>query len=256
MAQGNGDEASRQVVSTALRHAESNDLAAARSALESNAEPVDISRRYAELARALYRERKDVTRMLAIARAGVQYCLDAAEWLILKDAVAAEALKNNAKVMAYNAAANSWPGWGDEGVVIEKAHILDATELATRSLQLVEELKLGHRQLGNSHWLIGALHLAGGRSDDAIAALTRARDEFRNGGSRASELLTRGYIAVARKRRDAERHADELEEICRQLQQDGSSEAMAFIQQLKTADRLLAAREAEEGAERTLDHRA
>jgi hypothetical protein len=256
MAQGNDDDASRRVPSTALRHAESNNLAAARSMLEANAGPVEVSRRYADVAKALYKERKDITQMLAVAKAGIEYCLDAAECLTSKDPATSETLKTNAKVMAYNAAANSWPGWGDEGVVIEKPHIQDAIELATRSLQLVEELKLGDRQRGNGHWLIGALHIAGGRSNEAIAALTRARDAFRTGGARAYELMALGYIAVARKRGDAgERHADELDEICRQLQQDGSPDAMAFFQQLKTADRLLATRHAEEGAKRVFADR-
>jgi hypothetical protein len=33
-------------------------------------------------------------------------------------------------------------------------------------------------------------------------------------------------------------YRDELDEICRALQQEGSSEALAFVRQLRTADRL------------------
>lgn len=49
------NDAYHQALSEALRHAESNDFAAVRSAIESNAEPVEASRRYADLAQALYR---------------------------------------------------------------------------------------------------------------------------------------------------------------------------------------------------------
>ncbi len=82
---------------------------------------------------------------------------------------------------------------------------------------------------------------AAGRSDDAIVALTRARDAYGAGGERTSELLALGYLALARRRQDTpERHRAELEEICLQLQQDGSPQAMAFVNQLRTAaDRLL-----------------
>ena len=93
-------------------------------------------------------------------------------WSASKDPSAARQLKNNAKVIAFNAAANSGPGWGGEGVVIKQEHIQDATDLALRSLQLVEELELGHEQVGYGLWLIGALQLAGGQSDEAISALT------------------------------------------------------------------------------------
>ena len=125
----------------------------------------------------------------------------------------------SAKKAGACAAADSWPGWGDEGIVITQLHIANGLELAQRSLELVEHLKLGHRQVGTSQWLVGALHLAAGRSDEAIAAPTRARDAYGAGGERASELLALGYLALARSRQDAlERHRAELEEICLQLQ--------------------------------------
>ena len=57
---------------------------------------------------------------------------------------------------------------------------------------------------------------------------------------RVSELLALGYLALARSRQGTpERHRNELEEICQQLQKDGSPQAIAFVNQLRTADRLL-----------------
>ena len=236
MVEDNSEVVSKQTLSEALRHAESNDLAAMRSVIEADADAAEVAQRYANLAQALYRERKNVTQMLAVAKAGIAYCLSAAERAGATDPVAAATLKTKAKAIAYNAAANSWPGWGDDA----PSHIADASDLAQRSLELVEDLKLGHRQVGTSQWLVGALHLAAGRSDDAIVALTRARDAYGAGGERASELLALGYLALACSRQDTpERHRAELEEICLQLQQDGSPQAMAFVKQLRTADRLL-----------------
>ena len=239
MAQGSDSVAFQQALSEALRHAESNDLGAIRSVLEANADAVEVSQRYANLARTLYNQRKDVARMVAVAKAGVQYCLDAAARLTSKDPAAAETLKNNAKVIACNAAANSWPGWGDEGVVIKQTDIQQGADLATCSLKLVKQLKLGQDQLGNAHWLIGALHLAAGRSGDAITALTRARESFRAGANRISELMALGYLALTHKRQGVPEGPDELEEVCNELQKDGSQDAIAYVQQLRTADRLL-----------------
>jgi hypothetical protein len=240
MVQGSREAVSKQTLSEALGHAERNNLAAMRSVLEADADAAEIAQRYADMAQALYRERKNVTQMLAVAKAGIAYCLSAAERAAAKDPAAAATLKTKAKVIAYNAAANSWPGWGDEGIVIEPLHIEEASGLAARSLELVEDLKLGHRQLGTSQWLVGALHLAAGRSDDAIAALTRAHDAYAAGGERVSALLALGYLALARSRQGtSERYRTELEDICQQLQKDGSPQAMAFVNQLRTADRLL-----------------
>jgi hypothetical protein len=240
MVHGNSEAGSKQILSEALRLADGNELAAMCSLLEAGANAAEIAQSYADVAQALYRERKNVTQMLAVAKAGVAYCLSAAEQVAAKDPAAAVMLKTKAKVIAYNAAANSWPGWGDEGIVIEPLHIEEASGLAARSLQLVEDLKLGHRQLGTSEWLVGALHLAAGRSHDAIAALTRAHDAYAAGGEHTSALLALGYLALARSRQGTpERYRPELEEICQRLQTDGSPQAMAFVKQLRTADRLL-----------------
>jgi tetratricopeptide (TPR) repeat protein len=240
MTETTGEAASKQTLSEALRHADSNDLATAQAIIESGSDATGVAQRYADLAQALYREHKNVTQMLAIAKAGIAYCLVAAEQVAAQDPAAAVTLKTKAKAIAYNAAANSWPGWGDDGIVITPSHIEEAVGLAVRSLALVEDLKLGQRQLGTSQWLVGALHLAAGRSDDAIAALMRAHDTYAAGGERIAELLALGYLALARSRQGApERSRAELEEICQRLQTDGSPQAMAFVKQLRTADRLL-----------------
>ena len=60
--------------------------------------------------------------------------------------------------------------------------------------------------------------------------LSRARDAYAAGGERVPELLALGYLALARGRQGTpERHRNELEEICQQLQKDGSPQAIAFV---------------------------
>ena len=148
MAQGNREAVSKQTLSDALRHAESNDLATMQSVLEADADAAEVAQRYATLAQALYHERKNVSQMLAVAKVGIAYCLDAAERTATKDQAAAVALKTKAKVIAYNAAANGWPGWGDDGIVITQSHIEEAFDLAQRSLELVNDLKTRAASLG------------------------------------------------------------------------------------------------------------
>ena len=71
MVPGNSEDLSKQTLSEALGHAESNDLAAMRSVIEADADAAEVAQRYANLAQALYHERKNVTQMLAVARVGI-----------------------------------------------------------------------------------------------------------------------------------------------------------------------------------------
>ena len=128
--------------------------------------------------------------MAAIGKAAVRYHLKRSE--LARDVAATVKLKTAAKTLAYNVAANCWPGWGDEGVVIEASHIDAGLELAILSLRLVEELALGPHQLGNAHWLVGALQLAAGRLDASLLSFGQARDAFASIGG--SERAARGRL--------------------------------------------------------------
>jgi hypothetical protein len=226
--------------SRAMGLVDSAGLAAALSYVETSGDPISVARNYGDLVRALYDVRKDVSQMLVAARAGIRHCLEAAERLGSDDPASAAVLKENAKTIAFNAAANSWPGWGDDGIVIDQHHLVEAMDLASLSLRLVEDLQLGNKPLGTARWLVGAIHLAAGRLDEATAAFARARDAYRADGRRVSELLAEGYRALARKRGPHSRDAvSEFDDIARQLEQDGSPAALAFLRQLVTADRLL-----------------
>ena len=89
MVQGDGEVGSKQALVEALRLADSTSSRPVRSVLEAGADPTDIAQRYADVAQALYRERKNVTQMLAVAKAGITYCLSAAA----EDPAAAATLK-------------------------------------------------------------------------------------------------------------------------------------------------------------------
>jgi hypothetical protein len=224
----------------AFVQADPRDMKSACVALEAGPDPLEIGRRYASLIRELYGVHKDVTRMLRAAEAGVAFCLSAAKRMSSTNPTGAAALRRQAQVLCYNAAANSWPGWGDEGIAITKEHIGAAIPLAQHGLQLVLDLNLGHRQRGTSHWLVGALFLAAGKCDDALAALTASSQEFHAEGSPPHELLADGYIVLTRRRhRLTPSQTGDLDDICAQLEQYGSQEALAFSKQLRTADRLL-----------------
>jgi hypothetical protein len=108
VSQSNDESNWRQAQTEAMRLVESGNFPAAISYLEAGEDAVTVSANYIRFAQSLYHERKDVSRMLDAARRGIAYSLDAAA----RDAPEAMAatLKENAKTIAFNAAANCWPG--------------------------------------------------------------------------------------------------------------------------------------------------
>ena len=131
------------------------DLASAIGRVESGGEAEQVSADHALLIKILYGEHSDVANMAAVGKAAVRYHLRRSE--LERDVAATLKLKTAAKKLAYNVAANCWPGWGDEGVVIEASHVDAGLELAMLSLRLVEELELGS---GKAAWVFKVNNLS------------------------------------------------------------------------------------------------
>ena len=226
-------------VDFALASIRRGDLTSAIGRVESDDDAEQVSADYTLLIKILYGQHKDVTSMVAVGKAAIRYHLRQSE--LERDVAAALKLKTAAKRLAYNVAANCWPGWGDEGVVIEAAHIDAGLELAMLSLRLVEELGLGPQKLGNARWLVGALQLAAGRLDASLLSFGQARDASASIGETTSVLLADGYRAIAHRQAAdrADRSAQELDDVIDRLMADGSKQARAFADQLRTASRIL-----------------
>jgi hypothetical protein len=225
-------------VTLALQHIGSKDLAGAQRCLEADGDSEKVSGYYAELIKTLYTQNKDIPGMLALGRAGIDYQLRQAKGVATDDAALSVRLRTAAKRLAFNVAANCWPGWGDDGVVIEAAQIEEGLALAKLSLGLVQELALGQQQLGTAFWLVGALDLAAGRTDAALAGFDSARAHFLSAGEQSEVLLGDGYRAIALST-TGEGADVGLDQVIGQLQQDGSEKAKFFIGQLRTAARIL-----------------
>ncbi len=150
------------------------------SRVEAISNPMEASGAFIELSRQVYRKLKNVSSMVALGNAGTEFALLKAA--SSGNSADAEKLKEYAKILAFNTAANCWPGWGDVGIVIKTDHLKAGLKLAGLSRELVAELNLGHKQRGTAHWLIGALDLAMGQYAEARAELQRAKEEFQAGG--------------------------------------------------------------------------
>src|SRR5689334_3373675 len=116
------------LLARALRAFDANDIEHAISVITSSADPLEAGAAFAALGKALYRDRKDVTAMIAIGEAGVTFCLQEAGSAV--DAATAAALKKRARNIAFNTATNCWPGWGDDGIRIDEGHLQSGLALA------------------------------------------------------------------------------------------------------------------------------
>jgi hypothetical protein len=189
----------------------------------------------------LYRHYHDVTSMITAGEMGLAYCLRKAA--LESDDGKTRALKKLGKVIAFNTAANCWPGWGDAGIVVEEAQIKAGIKLANESRDLVMELALGPHEQGTAHWLVGALALAVGRFVAARVAFEQAEQVFlTDDATSCCALMARGYVALAQKLDPHSRveGADRLSEILERLRAQGSKDATFFADQLVTANRVLA----------------
>ncbi|HEX3422257.1 MAG TPA: hypothetical protein VHS33_02485 [Sphingomicrobium sp.] len=191
----------------------------------------------------LYKSYRDVGGMVLAAYLGVTWCLGQAS--LQTDAQTETALRRRAHAMSFNAAANCWPGWGDEGVTIGRAHVIAGLSLAGTCLSLSRDLELGPKAQGKAYWLVGALELALGHLGAARAAFQDAeRSNVLADGEGAGALMAKAYDALAAKHEQA--NSDEagsaLQRGLARLRSHGSEDAQFFADQIERAERIFDAR--------------
>jgi hypothetical protein len=203
-------------------------------------DPITMGGALGTVVRKLYQGSQDVTNMIAAGDLGLAYCLRKAA--LESDRDKTRELKKLGKMIAFNTAANCWPGWADADVVIEEAHIRAGIKLAAQCRNLMQELALAPREQGGAHWLVGALELAGGGFEVARASFEQAEHWFLTDDHLLPyALMARGYMALARKAdpRSRQEGADALIEVLDRLRAEGSKDAVFFADQLGTAERVL-----------------
>jgi hypothetical protein len=234
------DERSESLVDGLVGMIRAPGIADPVSVIDAHDDPIPVASALNASVKKLYREYRDVPGMIAAGNLGLEYCLrkSAAE----SDQPKRKAVRNLGRIIAFNTAANCWPGWGDAGVIIEETHIKAGLELARQSRALVQELGLGPREQGTAHWLVGALEMAMGRFDGAMLTFKQAEAIFLTSkAASAHALMARGYSALVQKA-DPRSHAEGaslLRETLDRLRTEGSKEALFFADQLATADRVL-----------------
>jgi hypothetical protein len=157
-----------------------------------------VARLYTEVTRDLYRRVKDLPASIIVSRQGIDYFLAKAAEVERTDAPLANELRGVAKTLAYNLAANTWPGWNESGIRPTPTDIETGLDAARLNLRLAQELSRGAEPMFNAHWIIGAMELARGRHADAIRSYEQARQISSEASLRHYTLLAEGSIAIAR----------------------------------------------------------
>ncbi|MCD6327112.1 hypothetical protein J7M28_06125 [bacterium] len=205
-------------------------------------EPMSVAKRYAGLVEALYSEERSIPDMITIGRAGLQYCLTKAEELSDEAPETAKSLKDAAKVISFNLAANVWPGWDADGIEISRRDSIAGLDAAKLNLRMVKELDEGPVPLSVSYWAIGAQHLALTDYPKALEAFASSMKSAAEGDNKGSEQLALGYIGItnllsARK----EMGQQQLDEAIAGLEEIGGDDSNFFIDQLRTALKVFSA---------------
>jgi hypothetical protein len=234
------DRRKEALVDRLIQMIRSRRVSDAISAIDAYEDPTAIGSALNSIVKKLYREYSDVTDMIVAGNLGLDYCLRKSAAESNEDKI--RELKKLGKIIAFNAAANCWPGWGDPGIIIEEAHLSSGIKLASQSRDLVQELGLGPREQGTADWLVGALELAAGRFGAARVAFEQAEQVFLTADAASLyALMARGYIALARKADPQSRTEgmNMLSETLARLRAVGSKDAIFFADQLATADHVL-----------------
>jgi hypothetical protein len=175
------DNSPQDLAAEALQLSVAKGLGAGCQFIEAAGNPIIVASAYQDFAQALYRQNKDVQHMIDAGRRGIEFARDHAARIESDDPETAAKLMEIAKTISFNVGANTWPGWGDDGVEISPYQRKAGIEAATLSLRLVNELNLGPRQMGNAHY--SSAHITSQRDARSRPRLARRGSEsIRVGG--------------------------------------------------------------------------
>jgi hypothetical protein len=186
---------------------------------------------FMQLAKVLFWQRRNLQSSAAVARAGIQFGL-----CFSGDADQRVLLRGKAKALAFNLAANTWPGWGDEGIVITSSDLAVGLDAARLNLRLAVELGKPALAQSLAHWALGAHRLARGEHDLATRDFELAERHARTAENADHTSLNAGYAAlVGALLGDEERSAVFTGVITRLSEPSSSEDAKLFAKQLVKA---------------------
>ena len=138
---------------------------------------------------------KDMDAYVYLAKLLLQHTLNLAE----RHPAQALDYKRAALPIAYNLAANTWPGWGtpDGAGPVGDHHRRLGLEAARLDAALAAEVAPTAERRFNSHWILGAHLIADGAFADAVAAFAAGRTLATEADLVQSATMAQGWIHLA-----------------------------------------------------------
>ena len=126
--------------------------------------------------------------------------------------------------MAYNLAANTWPGWGADGAAkIEARHLRLGLQAAELGVALANEVAPPQRRFA-SYWVLGAQLLAAERFAEAAAAFETCRGLARATDDQQRTAMAQGWVHLANTL-DGRDERDALRKVEAELAESGGDGA-------------------------------
>ena len=184
----------------ALKLLYASDSFAAVEFLNQQPDETAVAAAYRTLQSHSYWITKEMTLMLLVSHAGIQYCLDRGEAAAAAGRMAhAFLLRGEAKALAYDLASFCWPGWDEPGVQLDVAHRSAGGDAARLNLRLALELDKPPLALGRAYWLLAAYLLIERQFGAAAIYFYRAAGYAAVAQETTEELLFMAYAALAAK---------------------------------------------------------
>ena len=145
------------------------------------------------LSKTFERGAKDMDAYTYLAKLLLQHALNLAE----RHPAQARDYKRAALPIAYNLAANTWPGWGDGQVAVRDQHRRVGLEAARLDVRLSADVAPTAQRRVNSQWILGAHLIADGAYADAVAAFETGRTLATEANLEQSATVAQGWIHLA-----------------------------------------------------------
>jgi tetratricopeptide (TPR) repeat protein len=205
-------------------------------------EPQTVAKIYSKLVNDFYWKEKALTEVIVFSRAGIQYCLIKAQEIAKDDVEKAVQMKFMAKIISYNLASYTWPGWDEKGISISRSDLVIGLDAAKLNLRLAYELKKGAVPLSMAYWVLGAQYLALANYDEAIKAFISSKEKAIEGNDKMNDLLASGYIGGTKIIQGSQKveGEKELDKAIKGFKELNTEDAEFYIEQLKTVLKIFA----------------
>ncbi len=148
---------------------------------------------FGDLMNYFYWKKKDITTAIAFGRAGVHHALVNIETYSKKDKSSRTELLQLAKLLSYNIASFSWPGWNEKGIKIFDSELKTGLDAAKTNLRLTRKLRNGHLPLSRAYCLLANSQLATGNFKNAKKSYSKAAQYAKKADVKGEELLSRSF---------------------------------------------------------------